>query len=256
MRRRKYQGQCPLCGQTANLSKEDVFPTWLRNEYVERHLEELVRPSRVILRVCVGCNNAMAEAFEHHAAPILKRFMWTGEPATLSEVEQTVLARWLIKTDALLAVYRGKAEHTKQFGLSAHDEEEMLEMVRQMTADHQFVPANAIVRIGLVDTNLLLSSMRQFRPMGALSAVGSGWFDSVMATGLVLSQTDLFTDRGGDVKEYLRQATDRRFVTLTPSQGGPVTVPVRLDVRSIYRLRRELGHVPSNVVGDGWAALV
>lgn len=106
--------QCIFCGSTAKLTREHVFPQWLREVFPDLgeadYLRRLVtfsrdeshqRPGRtfdvVVRDVCEECNNGWMSALEEQARPILTP-MLRDEPRTLTAPEQHVVATWPTKT--------------------------------------------------------------------------------------------------------------------------------------------------------------
>lgn len=108
---------------SANLEKEDVFPTWARKELQSQLADAPLDgqwPPRVILRACKGCNEGLGREFEDPAAPILKPLM-QGEINELNRAEMAILGRWAWLKDIecvlgrpTLWTLQGQVTHTDQ----------------------------------------------------------------------------------------------------------------------------------------------
>jgi hypothetical protein len=105
---------CVFCGSDVKLSREHVFPQWLRNlfpdlgdgEYLRRlvtfstdqHHQRPGPPFDFVVRdVCTDCNTGWMHDLEEEARPILTP-MLLGEPRVLTAVEQHIVATWATKT--------------------------------------------------------------------------------------------------------------------------------------------------------------
>lgn len=122
--------RCPFCGTTTNLTKEHVWPQWLRdtpgamellaNDHGERtpnlrsvmttddegrYQSEEVRLGHWALRlpnvtvdVCKPCNTGWMSQLESCVAGLLKPLLIDQRPITLGEDDQRLLATWAYKT--------------------------------------------------------------------------------------------------------------------------------------------------------------
>jgi hypothetical protein len=105
---------CIFCGSAGPLTREHVFPRWLRELFPDLgeadYLRRLVtfttdqshqrpgRPFDVVVRdVCADCNNGWMSALEAQAKPVLTP-MLRDEPKTLTVIEQHLVATWATKT--------------------------------------------------------------------------------------------------------------------------------------------------------------
>jgi hypothetical protein len=106
---------CIFCGSTGKLSREHVFPRWLRDlfpeassggDYIRRNVTASTdvrheRPGKsfdiVVRDVCVECNSGWMNALETEARPILTP-MLRDEPTVLTTPDQHVVATWATKT--------------------------------------------------------------------------------------------------------------------------------------------------------------
>ncbi len=105
---------CIFCCSDAKLTREHVFPQWLRAlfpdlgeaDYMRRlvtystdhHHERPGRPFDVVVRdVCADCNNGWMARLEAEAQPILTPMLQDGA-RVLSVLEQHVVATWATKT--------------------------------------------------------------------------------------------------------------------------------------------------------------
>lgn len=97
--------QCPLCRRQGKLTDEDVMPLWLRRAILAQWGEELAErkqlPPKMILRVCLTCNQLMARRFEAPSAPLIKPLVQAA-PSRLTPRDRVLIARWFIKTGLLL----------------------------------------------------------------------------------------------------------------------------------------------------------
>jgi hypothetical protein len=105
---------CIFCGSSAKLSREHVFPRWLRDvfpglgeaDYLRRLVtysrdeshQRLGQPFDVVVRdVCGDCNNGWMSALEAQAQPVLTS-MLRDEPRVLTATGQHLAATWATKT--------------------------------------------------------------------------------------------------------------------------------------------------------------
>lgn len=105
---------CIFCGAQVKLSREHVFPQWLRELFpelgeggylrrlvtfsVDEHHERSGPPFDVVVRdVCRECNHGWMERLETQARPVLTP-MLLDEPRVLTALEQHVVATWATKT--------------------------------------------------------------------------------------------------------------------------------------------------------------
>lgn len=105
---------CIFCGSDDKLSREHVFPRWLRAlfpdlgdaDYIRRLVthtsdEQHERPGKpfdvVVRDVCVPCNNGWMAALEEQAQAILTP-MVSDRPRVLTAPEQFTVASWATKT--------------------------------------------------------------------------------------------------------------------------------------------------------------
>ena len=105
---------CIFCGADAKLSREHVFPQWLRAlfpdlgeaDYLRRivtfstdthHLRPGPSFDVVVRDVCRDCNHGWMEKLEARARPILTP-MLQDDPRVLTAPEQHVVATWATKT--------------------------------------------------------------------------------------------------------------------------------------------------------------
>jgi len=105
---------CIFCGSDAPLTREHVFPRWLRDVFPDLgeadYLRRLVtfdrddrheRPGRtfdvVVRNVCADCNNGWMSALEGQAKLILAP-MLQEQSRALTAVEQHLVATWATKT--------------------------------------------------------------------------------------------------------------------------------------------------------------
>jgi hypothetical protein len=105
---------CIFCGAQVRLSREHVFPQWLRElfpdlgegDYLRRlvtlstdkHHERSGPPFDVVVRdVCRDCNHGWMEGLETQARPILTP-MLLDEARVLTATDQHVVATWATKT--------------------------------------------------------------------------------------------------------------------------------------------------------------
>ncbi len=251
MRRRKVWGTCPICRRSdVKLTKEDVFPTWYRNELTARSVGGQ-HPARIIMRICEPCNARLSAMVEHPAAPLMKRIIWEPAPADLSANEARVLLRWILKTDALLAIVRRTLTTPGLLVQSSESEERLRREVVAMLDDSSYVPPN-ITRVGMVDLNVVWNGSRPFRTIAAQAMVGRSWLSSVMQTGLLLSESTLVIDGGDGNPEAFASVfgVDDRFCLLDGSRA--VTVPRRLDAFAARKMRMNYGHADKNVLGGDW----
>jgi len=114
----KY-GECIFCFERSKLSKEHIFPSWLRNVYEPhflKHIHTLTRPSSyetealihsednqiqndvyhtVVRNVCESCNNGWMSDLQANAKLIVKRLA-DGHWDNFTDDEQYILTRWSI----------------------------------------------------------------------------------------------------------------------------------------------------------------
>ncbi len=104
---------CIFCGRTDSKPhhKEDVLPKWIARQFPKRAIWEIQKVSPktdrsynarghlglVTRAPCRRCNNGWMSRLEDTAQPILIPLM-NGERMELSESQQYIVARWLIKT--------------------------------------------------------------------------------------------------------------------------------------------------------------
>ena len=105
-------------------------------------------PDKTILRICAVCNNLMGQVFEDEAAVLIKR-MVSMEEFRLSEKDRLSLARWIIKTDLLLFVWRSvqpeATDELPQAGI-----ESAKDAVLAMARSRAHIPRGSAVRIGRI----------------------------------------------------------------------------------------------------------
>jgi hypothetical protein len=107
---------CVFCGEDRKLSREHVFPQWLKNHFPELeqveadHVRRVVTPTTddehtrpgpafdfVSRDVCEACNNGWMSDLENRAQPILAP-MLADQPQVLTALDQATLATWATKT--------------------------------------------------------------------------------------------------------------------------------------------------------------
>jgi hypothetical protein len=112
---------CVFCGSAGKLTKEHVFPSWLRtqaNVDLDLGLETLRRGGRVIARrnggrafnrtariACENCNTGWMSALETRAIPLLLPLL-DGFEAQLDDRAQETVASWSVKTTLAIARVR------------------------------------------------------------------------------------------------------------------------------------------------------
>ncbi len=153
---------CIYCGQTGNMSKEDVWPTWLhglitRNipSYALRDLrfdslknldkatatekKKSGDPRTLRVRwVCQGCNNGWMSQLQEKAKPIVLPFMH-GEQSVLNQDQQKTFAGW-----AAMNVMTAEFRDVRNLSVSAVDRKSLMET--------RVPPENWKIWIGNLDT--------------------------------------------------------------------------------------------------------
>lgn len=244
-------GDCALCGEFGERNREDVYPVWLRRAMATHSLTENQLPEKTILLVCFRCNSGMADAFENPAAPVIKSLMWGRSRGRLIAEESLILARWLIKTDALLAIYRVHYPRPGWHVVTPSQASNLRRMVLGMVADRTLLPSDVIVRVGLMSVDAP-ERPGPYVPKAARDSVGSSWLGSFHPIALLFSLTWIFVDGDGDAARYRRVTeADPRMVHVRGSltQWPPTE---RLPLTGGEVMRWELGHKPENIIAGGW----
>ncbi|MEU6559231.1 hypothetical protein [Nocardia nova] len=109
---------CLFCGGAGPLTREHVFPDWMREVIYKGDGERRIIPgdggeptiqhggpfNKTLKIVCAGCNNEWMSRLEERAKPLLVA-MFNQDPAgpkvALDSDSQLVLARWAFKTAAV-----------------------------------------------------------------------------------------------------------------------------------------------------------
>ena len=106
---------CAFCGETDGpFHKEDVLAKWMMRELPHKKPWTKVINKKsgkffvtrsglglVTRTVCKTCNGGWMSRLEYLARPILQPMM-SGKPQTLSEEDQLILMRWLMKTAMMM----------------------------------------------------------------------------------------------------------------------------------------------------------
>jgi hypothetical protein len=117
---RRGERPCIFCGASGPLTKEHVFPDWIRalgfggqgwQETVvgerpdeKRHIRPAGPFSLTLKAVCRPCNNVWMSDIERQAKPLLTTmFQYQDVKVPLNEAAQCDLARWAFKTACVLA---------------------------------------------------------------------------------------------------------------------------------------------------------
>jgi hypothetical protein len=109
-----HTNRCIFCGGSGPFHKEDVLPKWISKTFPKSWVTITdIRSGRrfrahghlgiVSRAVCSGCNNGWMSILENDAKPIITP-MILGQFKTISLDEQALLARWTMKTAAMLDV--------------------------------------------------------------------------------------------------------------------------------------------------------
>ncbi|MCM6761872.1 hypothetical protein NB037_05505 [Rathayibacter sp. ZW T2_19] len=99
-------GTCNICGAVQKLTNEDVVPIWLRKEFANRNVLPGDQPPKTLLPICYDCNHGLANALEGPVSRIVKNMMKPESSFSISLHEQELLAKWILKTDALRQIWR------------------------------------------------------------------------------------------------------------------------------------------------------
>lgn len=244
-------GDCALCGDFGKLTREDVYPMWFRKELATRSVTKDQLPEKTILLVCERCNSGMAAAFENLAAPVIKSMMWGQNRGRLTAGESLALARWLLKTDALLALYRVHNPRPGWHIVTPSEAQDLRSMVLEMVTDRKLLPSYVIVRMGLRSVSAAERS-GPYVPKAARDSVGRSWLGSFQPIALLFSLTWIFVDGDGDATRYRRvTGADARMLHVRDSPT-PWPPTERLPLDGAEEMRRELGHRSENIIGGGW----
>jgi hypothetical protein len=111
---RRLVDACLFCGATGGLTKEHLWPEWLRRALPDlgpgvhtigvagypHTFERRRRPAFTVARkiVCAACNNGWMAALEQRAQPLLTPMVRGERSITLSPDDQATVALWFVKT--------------------------------------------------------------------------------------------------------------------------------------------------------------
>ncbi|MEP9382942.1 hypothetical protein [Nocardioides sp. KR10-350] len=242
---------CPICGERAQLTFEDVIPTWLRKESLKAWQGDGPLPARVKVRICRGCNESLGRKFESPLAPILKRFV-SGAPVVLDGATQVSIGAWIAKTSVLGLLMREQAG--SEIGRTA-----AVELLRRLMCTGALCTGAlcfpASVRLFHVSpTDDSDAALRRVVPGGvppypvgvyAVSTFGRFGYEFFSSTAELIARYAQVT------------RTHARSVTISPVPGDQVVWPPRhmtaqadlLALRSAYSDRRDPGLAPTSSRG-------
>lgn len=98
---------CPVCDGPGPLTKEDILPTWLRQQTLDQMRQRGVPseqlPARVVIRICSPCNKQLGRLLEAPMSELLPRLVH-DEHALVVPAEAELLAAWTAKVMLLMAL--------------------------------------------------------------------------------------------------------------------------------------------------------
>lgn len=108
---------CVFCGGGGSLTKEHVYPEWLRDAMPLAALYKTTNADGQSLWeqgtfdveariVCATCNNGWMSDLEAACGPLLVNPILYGSTVSLDAVQQRLVALWAIKTAVVLETYR------------------------------------------------------------------------------------------------------------------------------------------------------
>lgn len=211
---------CPICGKRRQMTKEDVVPSWLRQEFIRRD-PRYGGTRRVVLRICAVCNRAFGK-FEQGARDLLIA-MTGGQPVRLSPQSQVIVARWITKIVLMHALREARNpvhEPHARYDLMQQDAAWLRHMKASGTP-----PAQTVVRVGILNiedktTMPNRNDLPHFPPQTPrLEFIGHSGFERLYCEVLIGDPAVLLH------VEQARPKNDDWFIRIWPSQLEDVEWP-------------------------------